>query len=142
MLEAALGPEHPEVAAVWHNLGGIRHASGDLATAERFARHGLTIRLAALGDDDLAVAADRAALAPIVDGLGRHDEADTLIRQALAVFVAQLGAEHYEVAVALHNLAAVCFTAATSTAPRRPPCGAWSSAPPPSGPTTPSWHRR
>ena len=40
VLEAALGREHPDVAAVWHNLGGVRHAGGDLTSAERFARQG------------------------------------------------------------------------------------------------------
>ena len=84
---------------MWHNLGGIRHAQGDLDAAEQFARRGLTISIAALGDDHLTVAADRAALAAILADRGDDDEAEALLHQALAVFTSRLGADHYEVAV-------------------------------------------
>ncbi len=103
-LEARLGPGHPEVAGVWHNLAGLAHARGDHPTAAALARRGLAIRVAALGDHHLDVAADRAALAPILDD---PDEAEQLLHQALVVFERVLGADHHEVAVTLHNLAAI-----------------------------------
>jgi tetratricopeptide (TPR) repeat protein len=106
-LEAHLGPDHPGVASVWHNLAGLAHARGDLRSGAILGQRGLDIRINALGDDHLDVAADRAALAPILDGLGRPDEAEHHLRQALTVFEQALGAEHYEVAVTLHNLAAI-----------------------------------
>ena len=105
VLEGELGPDHDHVATIWHNLAGVAFAGGEFATAETHARRGLAIRIAAAGDDDPAVAADRAALAPIVDALGRHDEAAELLRQALSIYARVH--DRYEIAVTLHNLAAV-----------------------------------
>ena len=48
-----------------------------------------------------------AALAALLDGQGKVDEAERLYRQALAVFERAYGPEHYEVAVNLNNLAAL-----------------------------------
>ena len=57
--------------------------------------------------EQLAVAADRSALAAILDAQGRHREALAPLKQALALVEAELGREHYEVAVLLITLAAV-----------------------------------
>ncbi len=51
------------------------------------------------------MAEDRAALAAIVDGLGRSDEAEALLRDALVVF--EHAAQHHDVGVTLGNLAAI-----------------------------------
>jgi len=53
------------------------------------------------------VATDRAALAPILDALGNHAEAEALLLDALATFEQAYGPEHYELAVTLNNLAAI-----------------------------------
>lgn len=105
-LRGTLGPAHPEVAAALRNLARLAHARRDPA-AEALARRGLEIRAAALGDDHLAVARDRAALASILESLGRAGEAEQLLRQALACFERTLGPDHVEVAAALHDLAAI-----------------------------------
>jgi tetratricopeptide (TPR) repeat protein len=55
------------------------------------------------------VAADRAALAPILDELGRHIEAQKLLRAALRVYERIYEPEHYECAVTLSNLAASIY---------------------------------
>ena len=55
----------------------------------------------------LEAAADRIALAAILDASGRHVEAAATLRHALSVYERVLGADHYEVAVVLENLAAV-----------------------------------
>lgn len=52
-------------------------------------------------------AADRVALAAILDASGRHGEAAATLRHALSVYERVLGADHYEVGVVLQNLAAV-----------------------------------
>jgi hypothetical protein len=44
-----LGPEHPEVATLCHNLGGLEHARGRYARGEPFARRSVAIREKALG---------------------------------------------------------------------------------------------
>ena len=59
------------------------------------------------GPDQLEVAADRAALAAILDAQGRHREAEVTLRDALSVVERVLGRDHYEVALALERLAAV-----------------------------------
>ena len=55
----------------------------------------------------LEVAADRVALAAILDASGRHREAADALRHALSVYECVLGADHYEVAGVLQNLAGV-----------------------------------
>ena len=97
-----------ELAALYHNRGGLEHARGRLAGGEPFARRGLELRERTLGPDHPAVAADAAALGAILDGLGKREEAEALFRRALTVFERTYGAEHQEVAVTLNNLAAHC----------------------------------
>jgi tetratricopeptide (TPR) repeat protein len=75
---------------------------------ERPARRAVQIREQALGPDHLDVAADAAALAAILDGLGRYAESEPLYRRALAIFERRFGPTNYEIAVNLNNLAAVC----------------------------------
>jgi tetratricopeptide (TPR) repeat protein len=65
------------------------------------------IRERALGPDHPDVAADVAALAALLDGQGKYDEAEKLYRRALTVFERVYGTEHYEIAVTLNNLAAI-----------------------------------
>jgi hypothetical protein len=55
----------------------------------------------------LEAAADRVAVAAILDAGGRHQEAAETLRQALSVYERVLGPDHYEVAGMLENLAGV-----------------------------------
>ena len=55
----------------------------------------------------LEAAADRVALAAILDASGRHREAAATLRHALSVYEGVLGRDHYEVAGVLENLAGV-----------------------------------
>jgi hypothetical protein len=55
----------------------------------------------------LEAAADRVAIAAILDASGRHREAAETLRHALSVYERVLGADHYEIAGVLENLAAV-----------------------------------
>jgi Tetratricopeptide repeat len=57
--------------------------------------------------DLLETAADRAALAAILDARGRHAEAETTLRQALSVLETVLGPDHYEVGMVLDDLAEI-----------------------------------
>ena len=75
------GPGHPDVAAIYHNLGGLEHARGNYATAEPLARAGIEIRERTVAADDPDLAAGKAALAAILDGAGKHEEAETLLRE-------------------------------------------------------------
>jgi Tetratricopeptide repeat len=55
----------------------------------------------------LEAAADRVAVAAILDAGGRHREAATTLRDVLSVYERVLGPEHYEVAGVLQDLAGV-----------------------------------
>lgn len=73
------------------------------------------------GPDPLGVAADRSALAAILDAQGRHREALVPMAEALSLVEALLGHDHHEVALLLrtlgeiaeragdHERAAACF---------------------------------
>jgi tetratricopeptide (TPR) repeat protein len=98
----ATGPTGEEYAAVCHNLGGIHLALGDPHTALDWARRGIATRAELGGGHKLVL--DQAALAPILVALGEYDEAGQVLENVLAAHRARYGPEHYEVAVALHNL--------------------------------------
>jgi len=95
------------LATLHHNLGGIEHARGRYAAGEPHARRSVALRQAVLGRDHPAVAADVAALAALVDGRGRLDEAAALYGRALGVFRRTLGPKCAEVGLNLSNLAAL-----------------------------------
>jgi tetratricopeptide (TPR) repeat protein len=93
------------LATLFHNLGGIDHARGRYAAGEPHARKSVALREAALGPDHVSVAADVAALAALVEGNGRLDEAAALYERALGVFRRKLGGDSSEVALNLSSLA-------------------------------------
>ncbi len=99
------------MATLLHNLGGITHAQGDLPTAERYARKGLKLRLQVQSAGSLAVAADRAALAAILDPRGKRDEAKQLLTSALRTFKRKLGPRSFEVGVTLETLGSLNYRA-------------------------------
>ena len=59
-----------------------------------------------VGADHLEVAADRGALAAILDARGRHREAQQALLHVLSILEVVLGPDHYEVAATLDRLAA------------------------------------
>jgi hypothetical protein len=82
VVEAARGADHIDTATIWHNLGGVEHARGRFVDGEIYARRSVQIRETVLGPDHVAVAADLAALAALVQEQRRCDEAENLYRQA------------------------------------------------------------
>lgn len=103
----ATGDDPLLIADLCHNLGGLEHAREDFAAGEPFARRAVEIRARILGPDDPAVAADRAALAALLDGQGRYEEAEALYVEAIAVWERMAGPPPIELAVSLNNLAAI-----------------------------------
>jgi tetratricopeptide (TPR) repeat protein len=95
------------LATLYHNLGGIEHSRGRFARGEPYARRSVELREAVLGRHHPVVAADVAALAALVDGSGRLDEAAALYKRALSVFRRKLGPKSSEVGLNLSNLAAL-----------------------------------
>lgn len=100
------GRDRDAVATLCHNLGGIEHARGSYRAAEVWARRGLRIRTRLPDLDPVAVAADRAALAAILDGLQRYEEAERLYRGALQTYENPMTPSPLEVVHVLGNLGA------------------------------------
>jgi tetratricopeptide (TPR) repeat protein len=96
-----------DLAALFHNLGGLAHARHDFAAAEPLARRAIEIRSASAGPDAPSTLLDRSAHAAILPGLDRSDEAEAIYRDLLPKIEAAFGLDHPEVAVALNNLAAI-----------------------------------
>jgi len=85
IVERTAGANSPAAASVWHNIGGLAFDAGDYAAAELLARRAVQIREAALGSEHPEVAADLLALAPVLDALGRSNEAADLYARAESI---------------------------------------------------------
>ena len=99
IIEARYGAEHPDMAAIYHNLAGLAHARGDAAAAEPLARRSVEIRERSSGPDHLATILDRAGLAAILSDLGRNAEATELLERVLRDLDVAVGQDHREYAV-------------------------------------------
>lgn len=103
----AAGDDPLLVADLYHNLGGIEHAREAFAAGEPAARRAVEIRARILGPDHPMVAADRSALAALLDGQGKYEEAEALYEAAIGVLERMPGPPPIELAVSLNNLAAI-----------------------------------
>ena len=95
------------LADLYHNLGGLEHACRQFNRGEQYARKSLQFRARVAGASSIAIAADRAALAAILDGLCSFEESQKLYRQALKTYRRIYGKSHREIALILNNLAAI-----------------------------------
>jgi tetratricopeptide (TPR) repeat protein len=100
------GASDGQLADLHHNLAGLAYARQRYPQAERHARQAVSLRHAT-GADAASLAADRAILAAALAALDNVDEARLQLDQALAACKAARPPRHYEIAVQLHNLAAV-----------------------------------
>lgn len=104
ILEQCPAGREGDIATLYHNLGGIEHARRDFIAAEPLARRGLALRTAL--DDDDALAADLVALAAILDGQQKFDEAEKLYLEGLRILERSPERNRAEIATALNNLGA------------------------------------
>lgn len=105
----ALAPDRATLADLYHNLGGLEHARQRYAAGEPWARRGLAIREQLLGPNHPDVAADLAALAPLLDAEGKRHEAAALMIRALEIEERAYGPDSCDLAVSLNNLAALRY---------------------------------
>ncbi|MEV2267852.1 FxSxx-COOH system tetratricopeptide repeat protein [Nonomuraea africana] len=108
--EAALGPDHPDVATCLGNLASSLRDLGRASEAVPLFQRALAITEAALGPGHPDVAIRLGNLAVSFRDLGRVGEAVPLFERALAITEAALGPGHPYAAIWLGNLAA-SFTA-------------------------------
>lgn len=94
------------VATLYHNLAGIEHARGEYGPGELIAREGIAIRRWFIEHRNPVLAADLVALAALLDGQQKYEEANDLYSRSLATFEEIYGADHLEVAATLTNLGA------------------------------------
>jgi tetratricopeptide (TPR) repeat protein len=106
LAEQAATVDEGEIATLYHNIGGIEHARGNFAAGEPFARKGLEMRRRLSDGDAIALAADMVALAAILDGQQKFDEAEGLYLDALRILDADSERNAGEIAVALNDLGA------------------------------------
>lgn len=95
------------LATLYHNLGGLEHSQRRFRRAEPYARASLKYRVRVRPRSAIAIAADRVALAAILDGLERFKESQKLYRESLRTYRRAYGTSHREIALILNNLGAV-----------------------------------
>jgi tetratricopeptide (TPR) repeat protein len=111
------GARSAQMAALWHNLGGLDHARGRYREGERAARKSVEIGRAVLPAGSLEQHAHEVAYGALLDELGRYRESIPKYRRALAAY--RKAGDRYEVASTLHNLAAAEHSAGAHAAARR-----------------------
>ncbi|MFD5634601.1 tetratricopeptide repeat protein [Streptomyces sp. NPDC127077] len=103
--EAAVGPDHPDIALCLGNLASTFRDLGRHAEALPLAERALAITEAAVGPDHPDTALCLGNLASMFRDLGRHAEALPVKERALAITEAALGPDHPDTALRLGNLA-------------------------------------
>jgi tetratricopeptide (TPR) repeat protein len=105
--EAALDPEHPEVATYANNLGLVLRDLGDYAGARTLLKRALRIDEVAYGPHHPDVASDASNLGSVLSAQGDHAGARALLERALRIDEAALGMNHPTVAIRVNNLGEV-----------------------------------
>ncbi len=100
--EAALGPDHPDVATALNDVGWTLSALGRAAEALPLQQRALRIREAALGPDHPEITGALAYVGRALSTLGRAAEALPLHERALRIDEAAFGPDHPEVATDLN----------------------------------------
>ncbi|MBK8974353.1 MAG: CHAT domain-containing protein [Planctomycetes bacterium] len=103
--EAYLPPEHPQLIQLWADLAST--LDDEPVEAERYARRAVDAGERVLGAESTEVAQYLAVLAQQLANTERHGEAAALLRRALAILEARLGADHIDTCACALNLARV-----------------------------------
>ena len=110
--EAALGPDHRDVAQALDALASAQERAGRAADARASRRRALAIREAALGPEHWLVAQTLDALGANEHAAGLADDALARHERALAIRKRALGLGHVDVARSLERVAAIHLEAA------------------------------
>ena len=104
IIEKALGPDYPELAAVLGNLGQLYYRQSRYPEAESLYQQARAIIEKALGPDHSYLATTLGNLANLYIDQGRYAEAEPLFQQARAIIEKALEPDHPELAATLDNL--------------------------------------
>jgi serine/threonine protein kinase len=105
LLEAKLGPDHPDTLSVRNNLAGAYLDAGRTAEAVPLLEASLKLREAKLGPDHPDTLSSRNNLAEAYRAAGRTAEAITLHEQTFKLREAKLGPDHPGTLTSRNNLA-------------------------------------
>jgi len=105
--ERILGPEHPDTAARYNDLGQLLHDQGDLQGAMLCYERALSIYERAFGSDSPYTASSLSNLGVLLYSTGNLEQARTYFERAQIVFEQVLGPEHPHTAANLNNLGAL-----------------------------------
>jgi len=100
-----VGPDHPEIAGLHFNLGGVRFSRHENALAEIHFRRALEIRERALGPEHGALANTLTSLGAVAMRTKRVPEGLAYMRRGFDIMKKSLGADHPRLAIPLHNMA-------------------------------------
>ena len=104
LMAKGFGPEHPNLAVLIGQLGGVYSKLGLYARAEPHYLRALAIREKAFGPEHLLVAQSLNDLALLYAAKGDYAAAEPLLRRTLAIEEKLLGPAHPNVAAVLNNL--------------------------------------
>jgi serine/threonine protein kinase len=104
---ASLGGDHPQTAAVLHNLAMAEESMGDSDAARAHYQRSLDIKTKVYGGDTPMAASSLNNLGQIDINLGRFDAAAPVLERARAIRERLLGPEHPYVATVISNLSDV-----------------------------------
>jgi eukaryotic-like serine/threonine-protein kinase len=97
----ALPPDHPDVAIAWYSLAeGLRN-TGDLRGAGEAGAKGVELSRKAYGDRNPLSAESYVNYGEVLVDLGRHGEAEPMLRTAVDLMTERFGPDHPYVAYAL-----------------------------------------
>ncbi|MDY9926604.1 tetratricopeptide repeat protein [Methanosarcina sp.] len=109
ILEAELGPQHPDFAAILNDLAELYRHKGDYEKALPLYQRALEINEKILGPQHSDIAATLNNLALIYRYIEDYEKALQFNQRALDIREEVLGSQHPDVAQTLNNLASVYF---------------------------------
>jgi tetratricopeptide (TPR) repeat protein len=105
IFEKLNGPSDPSTADAWQMLSMLAVYRSDLVASESYARRSVEIRTAAYGADDPRNAYAVEMLGGALRRLGRYDEGERSMRQAIALYEHDKGPNDVSLVVPLTRLA-------------------------------------
>ena len=103
--EAALGPNHPDVATSLNNLAILYQDQGLYSDAEPLYKRALAINEKIFGANHPNVATSLSNFAHLYESQGRYADAEILLKRSLAINEKARGSDSADVAMLLNNLA-------------------------------------
>jgi tetratricopeptide (TPR) repeat protein len=102
-----LGPDHPDVANSYNNIGEIHRAKAEYDKALEYYQKSLAIVLKQLGADHPYVATSYNNIGLVHKAKAEYDKALEYYQKSLAIMLKQLGPDHPSVATSYNNIAFV-----------------------------------